>query len=259
MGNCIYCGRAAGFMRDEHPECTARIMSAVEAAARLEPVKLPDGASALEATATKQNIIKGWCAAVERALDDAELSPSELDALIGYVNANGIGEEARKTSAWSNMVKGLVLRETREGTFNGRFNVSGLPLLIPESDPIIWAWPNVSYLEDRVRIDRSGGSQGVSIRIMKGVYYRVGAFKSRPVEVAERKLVDVGWLVASRRHLWFSGPAKSLKTPWSKIIAINAYSDGFGIHRDAASAKPQIFITKDGWFSSNLAALLAGE
>jgi len=37
------------------------------------------------------------------------------------------------------------------------------------------------------------------------------------------------------------------------------YSDGIGIHRDAASAKPQIFVTGDGWFTYNLVVNLAAE
>lgn len=32
------------------------------------------------------------------------------------------------------------------------------------------------------------------------------------------------------------------------------FEDGVGIHRDAQTAKPQIFLTGDGWFTYNLLA-----
>ena len=55
-------------------------------------------------------------------------------------------------------------------------------------------------------------------------------------------------------------PLRSQKHPWSKydaIVAFGPYQDGFGIMRDAQTAKPQAFRTGDGWFPYNLAANLA--
>jgi len=47
--------------------------------------------------------------------------------------------------------------------------------------------------------------------------------------------------------------------PYSKIVSFTPYSDGIGIQRDAASAKPQTFVTGDGWFIYNLVVNLARE
>ena len=41
------------------------------------------------------------------------------------------------------------------------------------------------------------------------------------------------------------------------IVAFEPYEDGFGIMRDAQTAKPQTFVTGDGWFVYNLATNLA--
>ena len=40
-------------------------------------------------------------------------------------------------------------------------------------------------------------------------------------------------------------------------MSFDPYDDGFGIMRDAQTAKPQTFRTGDGWFPYNLAANLA--
>ena len=44
---------------------------------------------------------------------------------------------------------------------------------------------------------------------------------------------------------------------YDKIVDFEPYSDGFGIMREAQTAKPQFFRTGDGWFAYNLATNLA--
>jgi hypothetical protein len=59
------------------------------------------------------------------------------------------------------------------------------------------------------------------------------------------------------RNIYFSGPQKSLRLPYKKIVSFQPFSDGFGLIRDAVSAKPQIFVTGDGWFTYNVVTNLA--
>ena len=42
-----------------------------------------------------------------------------------------------------------------------------------------------------------------------------------------------------------------------RIMTLEPYADGLGIMRDAQTAKPQSFVTGDGWFVYNLAVNLA--
>ena len=44
---------------------------------------------------------------------------------------------------------------------------------------------------------------------------------------------------------------------YDRIVSFEPYDDGFGIMRDAQTAKPQMFRTGDGWFPYNLATNLA--
>ena len=50
---------------------------------------------------------------------------------------------------------------------------------------------------------------------------------------------------------------KRFRIRYDKIVAFEPFSDGFGIMRDAQTAKPQTFQTGDGWSAYNLAANLA--
>ena len=40
---------------------------------------------------------------------------------------------------------------------------------------------------------------------------------------------------------------------YNRIVSFGPYQDGFGIMRDAQTAKPQTFRTGDDWFPCNLA------
>ena len=108
---------------------------------------------------------------------------------------------------------------------------------------------DVDYLETVVRRERRGTSHGVSIRVARGLYYSPGQFRSRPIEWEETGLTT--------KHLYFSGPKKKFRVRYDKILASGPYQDGFGIMRDAQTAKPQSFVTGDGWFAYNLAVNLA--
>ena len=44
---------------------------------------------------------------------------------------------------------------------------------------------------------------------------------------------------------------------YRRTVSFEPYRDGSGIMRDAQTAKPQTFVTGDGWFVYNLATNLA--
>ena len=52
---------------------------------------------------------------------------------------------------------------------------------------------------------------------------------------------------------------KSLRLKHEKIISHTPYADGIGVCRDGVSAKPQVFVTGDGWFTYNLAVTNTGN
>jgi hypothetical protein len=150
------------------------------------------------------------------------------------------------------------LRDVLNGIIPQRVSVDGnLPINFQKGEQVIWAFSNSSYLEDKTRRQYVGISKGVSIRVMKGVYYRAGAFKGHAVEHTERVHVDNGWVAITNKNIYFAGPRKSLRLPYSKIISFEPFRDGIGVIRDAATARPQIFVTGNGWFTYNLVTNLS--
>ncbi len=163
-----------------------------------------------------------------------------------------------KNGAYTKVVKGAILRDILEVKIPEKINIEGnLPFNLQKSEKIIWIFQDVDYYEQKTRHTYVGGSKGFSIRIAKGIYYRAGAFKGHSVQHTEIIHVDRGFLGVTNKHIYFSGSAKSFRIRHDKIVAFEPYSDGIGIQRDAVTAKPQSFVTGDGWFTYNLIANVA--
>ena len=59
------------------------------------------------------------------------------------------------------------------------------------------------------------------------------------------------------KHIYFSEPKKKFRVRYDLIVDFELFDDGFGLMRDAQTAKPQSSRTGDGWFAFNLATNLA--
>jgi hypothetical protein len=281
LGNCKYCGNPAGFLRGKHKECEEKhqqeerviqggrqlIVSEATHAIRSgsgfdelsKKIKSIEQESLVPYTERGSLLVKAWENAVDKFLDDGILDESEEKRLMEFKEQFGLSQDVlNRNGALTKTTKSAVLRDVLGGTIPQRVTINGnLPINLQKSEQIVWAFPNSKYYEDKTRRTYVGGSQGVSVRVMKGVYYRTGSFKGRAVEHTERVHIDTGWVVVTSKNIYFAGPSKSTRIPYTKIVSFDPYSDGVGVMRDATTAKPQIFVTGDGWFTYNLVTNLA--
>ena len=72
------------------------------------------------------------------------------------------------------------------------------------------------------------------------------------MEWEETKKVDRCSLRLTTKHLYFAGEKRKSLVRYDRIVTFEPYHDGLGIMRDAQTAKPQSFITGDGWFVRRL-------
>lgn len=204
-------------------------------------------------TETRAMIVKAMEGAIDRALDDDFLSSEEEDALVRLTSHFRLDKDHLDIrGTWTRVVKAAVLRDLMEGKVPERMQFGGHPFRLQKSETLIWAFENVDYSTVRTRTEFRGGYAGVSIRIAKGLYFRTGGFKGHPVQHEETVHVDTGLLGVTTRHLYFSGSSKSFRIRHSKIVTLEAYSDGVGVMREGVRAKPEFFEVGDGWFAYNL-------
>lgn len=274
MGKCTYCGENAGFLKNSHQLCSTansnglrEMVSAVQKEVNSSD-NPEDFIGQLRGIAERSyhpeasihaSLIRGWSDSVEYALSDHVISVEEEDRLSNFLEKYRISkEDADVHGAYTQLVQGAVIRELTEGNIPSRMNVEGqIPFNLQKSESLVWIFQDVPYYEYRIRRERVGSASGFSVPLVKGVYYHTGGFKSRHVEISSTDHMDTGLVGITTKHIYFSGSTKSFRTPYSKIVSFEPYSDGIGIMRDAASAKPQTFTTGSGWFVYNLVSNLS--
>ena len=204
-------------------------------------------------------LVRAWETAVQGALEDGVISLDEESALVRYLNYFGLArEEVNVNGAHSDLTKAAVIREVASGVIPERQQLGRrVPFNVMKSETLVWVLDGVSYLETVTRRESRGTSHGLSIRVTKGLYYRPGMFRSRLIQWDETVHVDTGLMGFTTKHIYFSGTKKRFRVRYDRIVAFEPYEDGIGIMRDAQTAKPQSFVTGDGWFTYNLATNLA--
>jgi len=254
-------------VKTRHQAGTKRIVALAQEAMRnsgdlvalQETARKVASASFIQEDAIRGLLVKAWGDAVHSVLEDSLLSSDEEAALDRAQQHFGWKQEdVDQNGAFTRLAKGGALRDVLEGKLPARMKVEGqLPFNFQKGEQLVWAFQGVKYYEVRTRRSYVGGYQGASVRIARGVYYRLGGFRGSPVESAETVHADTGILGVTDKHLYFTGPAKSFRVRYQKVVSFTPYSDGIGLQRDAATAKPQAFLTGDGWFTYNLVMNLA--
>jgi hypothetical protein len=269
MGECRYCGKSAGLLKNVHKECElkhqsgkAEIVALIKKAANDASIigslgsATKDIASGhfINSSDVQSVVVEGWEKAVEDAFEDGVLTEQEESNLTEIQKQFNLGQnDLDKNGTFTRVVKGAILRDILSGKVPERIRVGGnIPFNFQKGEKLIWIFKGVNYYEQKTRRHYEGGHAGGSVRIAKGLYFRAGGFKGYPVEKTETIHLDTGMLGITNKHIYFAGSQKSFRIPYSKIVSYQPYSDGIGLQREAATAKPQTFMTSDGWFTYNL-------
>lgn len=82
-------------------------------------------------------------------------------------------------------------------------------------------------LQEIKTVGYSGRSQGVSIRIAKGLSYRTGGSRGQPIQGGV--IVSTGELVVTSRRVLFAGDRKSFSLDIADLVRVTPYTDGIGL------------------------------
>lgn len=131
--------------------------------------------------------------------------------------------------------------------------VMGVNLLAGEQ--AYWNEP-VTLIEERVvRREMVGRSQGVNIRIMRGVSYRIGGSRGQTMPVYGDVPIATGELILTNQRVLFKGDKKSIALLWRDVIGIDPYTNAITIHSGKAKQPLRFFYARNE--SSELVAQIA--
>lgn len=147
-----------------------------------------------------------------------------------------------------------VLKDLQKGILPK--NPLTVPVMLGKGEVCLWVYDNVKLYQERITREFVGGNRGLSFRIAKGITYRTGSFKGRPIEKSFMENKGTGSLVITNKHFFFHCPTCSIKVPYNKLIGMTPYTDGLEIHKDEAKQKRIVFEGFDPWFTMNALNLL---
>ena len=124
---------------------------------------------------------------------------------------------------------------------------------------VLWTGHGVYHVAGRTPSTFSGGSQGVSIPLVAGIRYRVGAFKGQMTPGVEMQMdKDQGMVKLTNQRLIFAGPIAT--TEWAFVKLLSSFSNPdrtdfiFGVSNRQKSSGLR-FSPEDGYAFAHLFAL----
>ncbi|WP_405384261.1 hypothetical protein [Maribacter sp. LLG6340-A2] len=267
MGKCLYCQKSAGIFKKLHKECEEKYLNGRELikiksnsffdkSEVVEIVELENIAdnSFIPYNEFEEIMENTFTDNLLNFLDDGTLDDKEEDVLGEYMEHFKLTQEQlNKNDSLGKMVRASILRKLLNGEpSSNRLNIDGnLPFKFQKSEELIWLFQNVELYEQRIKTTYEGSSNGISLRIAKGVYYRTSSFRGHPVKTTNIVPIASGMVALTNKHIYFSSGIKNFRINYVKIITLEPYSDGIGITKDGVTAKPQVFKNVDGWFCYN--------
>ena len=99
----------------------------------------------------------------------------------------------------------------------------GTPIILKRGEQVIGIVHGSGLVEVKPgRVRYEGGSRGVSLRIARGVTYRVGAHKGSAVRDPEmpRLLCGGGQVVVTNKRMVYVGPKYTREFAWDKLVSM---------------------------------------
>lgn len=192
--------------------------------------------------------------AASKFMTDGMLTSNEEQLITSYANSVGLNlnnlPPQFNTGDLAKIGQAIILRNLQQGIMPK--NPISVPVILTKGETALWVYDNVTMHQEKIQRETRGRHSGYSFRVCKGVTYRTGQFRGKPVEYSYLDKIGVGSLVITTKHLFFHCPTASVKIPYSKLVGVTPYSDGLEVHKEEAKPKRTVFQGFDPWFVLNV-------
>lgn len=143
-----------------------------------------------------------------------------------------VSYEEFPSDAQQKLVKAAIIRDLLEEKKTPRVKVENMPFNLMKKETLIWLFNNATLNELTTTSEWQSGSQGVSIRIAKCVYWRVGSSRGQTVKREYIKRSEDGIFAVTNYHLYFKNYEKTIRIKIDKIISVLPTDSSVIIHQD---------------------------
>lgn len=189
--------------------------------------------------------------ATKNFLKNGVLSPAEKSKINDYVRELGLQVNNLPVQFRNSDIVKISQSMILDNLKNGIAPVVNvpLPILLTKGENLLWIYNDTELFMEKIEKEWVGRSRGVNVRIMRGVYYRVGQSRGKPIEHSHMQSQGKGQLIVTSKHLIFYSPQRTMKVPYTKLVGITPYSDGIEIHKDNSNRIAVLGL--DPWFIMN--------
>lgn len=126
----------------------------------------------------------------------------------------------------------LLMEKINSGELKVKVIRADIPVILQKNEDALCVLPNICLCEFRVVRVSGGGYGGTNFRVTKGISLRFGKFSSRSESHPEMRKIDEGTLVITNKRFVYSGALKTVQIDLRKIVQIDPFDDGIGLHKE---------------------------
>lgn len=271
MARCLYCGKPAGFLRRQHPECEKRhahtlsripifftkVMDNAISAEQFS--ELLQGAAQVSFVSSDE--FKSLCASginniIDLILQERTLTSLELRRVMEITDAlevaitEGLGIEEK-------LIKVGILTELYEGKLSDSVVIVGpMPIEIGKGEAVLWIFNHVrSY---RAAVDEMNENLPINLTSPTDTHY-FGPNMLKKIPAPKETLSEEanGDLILTNRNIYFlQSESSKIRIPISRIASLQLYAEGIHVGCKPADKRSRTFLLDDAWFAANVIACL---
>ena len=191
---------------------------------------------------------------LQELIADRRLSPRELEDFREYAKSLGFA----KMSFGGNTQAALDRYSLLWRIENGQLPSVAVPIVLQKGETCFWSG-QAEWHELRTKTTRVNyGGPVASIRIMKGLHWRVGSVAVSRITREELTQLDVGTLYITSKRILLSGAYKNYQLRYSAALGIEVFSDAIRVDK-AAGRSPVLILPDSEIPAAILSAVLAAQ
>ena len=278
MARCTYCGKPAGLLRKDHPQCRERYENAINRIPAFfskilnNPLDAQRFSQLLVGVAETSHIppdifksinLAGLNNIIDEILQQRLITLEEEQRIFELKDALNIG--ATEFSGMEDkLIKAAILRDLSEHKSSQHIEIVGpMPIDLGPNETVFWIFNQVKCFQPQPADKATGitlpledffGGQSQADQTLSAFFPRTDL--SANYTLPDTSLDDgTGDLVITNYNLYFLSKGKWRLIPISEIGALNLYAEGIKVGRAASDNGGRIFLLKDPWFAANLIAM----
>lgn len=185
---------------------------------------------------TKKELILLYNNVFSNFESDGELEKSELETLQTIKSSFDLSNEdvdfEKRVMPYHYVY--LIRHENKLPTIKLAYEDNVSPVVLKKGEEIHFTTPALLKEMKTINLGYQGGSNGVSIRVMKGVSYRVGSSRGSVKKVEKLVETSHGNLLLTNKRVFLHPAAncKPVSIPLDKVLAYNCFKNGVEIYKE---------------------------